>query len=471
MKPALNEFSGEDGLFRYLDPLNGQYTPLVELPEAVNPYLRDYNIHVHAKLLSALPMGNIKSLPAYFMLAKGNANGKAKKIIESSSGNTAASLGIWAKHFGFESVHAFISHEITEGKLKLLQLFDVKPIVNQEPICPSENDITSGIFKARQKGAEDGWYNPDQYANPANIEAHYEVTGRQVWEQTEGRIDYFCAGMGTTGTLIGCGRYLKERKPEVKVIGVVRAPNNPIPGPRTRKLLEDVSFDWSASCDEVIEIGTRDAYEWSLKMVRHGLMVGPSSGMNLAGLYAFIAQQTESGNFVKGQKPVHLAFPCCDLPFLYMDEYFSCLPAQAFPEIENRHLLPSGPAEAQTAHPQVKHVQPGELAAILAGDMEDCLVVDVRSRASYADYSLPHAINIPQDEFISNAEIFSKLYADRRVYFICNMGRTSALVAEYAVAKRMNAHSLEGGLMEWSRLGLPRLKPSQCSACGETKAA
>ena len=249
----LNRFQGTDALFDYLNPQNGSITPMIELPESLNPY-KDYNIHIHAKMLSALPLGNVKSIPAFQLLADAGQSGK-KNIIESSSGNTVASMGVLAPYFGFDETHAFVSHEVTKGKLQLLRLFNVTPIVNHEPICPSESDMESGIHKARLKGSEADWYNPDQYANPANLRAHYNITGPEIWTQTEGRIDYFCAGLGTTGTLVGSSRYLKEKNPLIKSIGVVRAPNNPVPGPRTKNLLKDISFAWQEACDDVIEIG------------------------------------------------------------------------------------------------------------------------------------------------------------------------------------------------------------------------
>ena len=433
---------------------------MIELPETLNPFRKDYNIRIHVKMLSALPLGNVKSITAFHMLQESSSD--KTKIIESSSGNTAASLGVLGQYFGFNETQAYVSHEVSSGKLKMLQLFNVKPLVNKEPICPSEGDITNGIHKARKKGLQSDWFNPDQYANPNNLDAHYQITGPQIWDQAEGIIDYFCTGLGTTGTMVGTSRFLKEQNPNVQIIGIVRSPNNPIPGPRTENLLEDISFPWNAHCDGLVEIGTVKAYEMSLKMIRLGLLAGPSSGMNLAGVQQFIQTKIDQGDFQKNQQEMNFVLPCCDQPFPYMDDYFKILPKESFPAIENQHLL-------QFVENKIKAVKQKETVSIssmalaeLTSNEED-KIVDIRSRQQFQHAHIPNAVNIPMDEFISEIENYSEIYEGKKLYFVCDFGKKSAALCRIAAGRNFNAVSLEGGFSEWSELDLPRIKDLSCT--------
>ena len=174
-------YLGADGLKGYLSPARDEYVPLVELPSALNQYLDSHNIHISLKLMNTLPLGNVKSLPAYNLL---NSTGVAgKNIVESSSGNTVFSMGLLAPLFGANSVHAIASGNVSNGKLKLLQLANVNVELRDGPICPDASDPTSTIAVARAQGVRDGWVNPGQYDNDANPQAHQEITGPQLYDQ------------------------------------------------------------------------------------------------------------------------------------------------------------------------------------------------------------------------------------------------------------------------------------------------
>lgn len=143
-----NTFKGEQGLYNYLNPEN-TLTPLVELPPSLNPFYND-GVRISLKMMSTTPLANIKSLPAWNMLFKASESGSLKDIdtlIENSSGNTVYSLGILGRIFGIPVTKAVVSHQISKGKLKLLQFFGIQSIINEEPICPDPSDPTSGIFK------------------------------------------------------------------------------------------------------------------------------------------------------------------------------------------------------------------------------------------------------------------------------------------------------------------------------------
>ena len=141
-----NVFSGPSAMKDFLDP-RSTVTPLIELPESLNPLVKD-NTHIFAKRMDLLPLGNVKSLPAFQMLQAAQLDG-IHTLIENSSGNTVASLAILGRLFGVPQTKALVSNEVSRGKLALLRLFGVEVIVKDEPICPDPNDPESGIYQAK----------------------------------------------------------------------------------------------------------------------------------------------------------------------------------------------------------------------------------------------------------------------------------------------------------------------------------
>lgn len=462
-------FTGENALFDFLNPKTGMMAPMVELPAHLNPYAATHNIRIHAKLLNMMPLGNVKSIPAFHMLDKADKK-DAEYLVENSSGNTVASMGILAPYFGFKDVHAYVSNEVTKGKLQLLQLCNVTPIVNQEPICPSEHDTESGIHKARIQGRDPEWFNPDQYANPDNIDAHYTITGPQLWQQRGGAIDYFCAGMGTTGTLIGSARYLKEQHPDLQVVGIVRAPNNPVPGPRTKNLLKDISFNWQEICDHLIECNTHESFATSLNMMRAGLFAGPSSGMALAGTLHFIQQMIDDGHFTIGQREINIVFPCCDQPYPYMDDYFAMLPASYFPPIHNAELLSiatpdminSSAADLSQQHETSEIEAEILFEKLQQADTHPITLIDIRSKQDFDHFHIEQAINMPRDEFIAALPTWHADHPDQDMYVICYMGRSSLDACAKARSHGIQAISVKGGMMTWSEKNFPRIRHENC---------
>ncbi len=154
----LNVFKGKRAILDYLNPESESYTPLVEIPEDLNPFYND-GVRIYAKLLNTLPLTNVKSIPAYNMLSEMKKRGQldgVHTIIENSSGNTVLSLAVIGRLLGIPTTKALVSNEILFGKLQMLQLFGVEIIVNKEPICPDPDDKTSGIYKAKKMGKKRG---------------------------------------------------------------------------------------------------------------------------------------------------------------------------------------------------------------------------------------------------------------------------------------------------------------------------
>ena len=418
-KNNLNVFSGTDAIRDFLNPDYSPPLPLIEIPKELNPFFDD-GVHIFAKCMNFLPLGNVKSLPAYNMLLEAeqkNRLARVENLIENSSGNTVFSLAVIGRLFGIPTTKAIVSHEVTWGKLQLLRLFGTEIFVNEEPICPDPNDKTSGIYLAKQIAKNEGWFNPGQYDNEANPRAHEKWTGPQIWKQTGGRISIFCAGLGTTGTMTGTSRYLKSRSAAITTLGVARKPNNPVPGVRTPNLLKEIAFDWKDSVDEVMEIGTKESFEYSLLLCRAGLMAGPSSGFALAGLIDFIRGEKESGRLhdLKNKSGEVIAvFICPDGPLPYLEEYFEYLDESRFPKIENEYLLMHKPdnkrkkksvaesvneIKAEDAYTMAYPVSQKALWRAVNEEKEipldaGVLIVDVRTDQEFEHFHLPGSRHI-----------------------------------------------------------------------------
>jgi len=460
-------YHGTTAVADYLRPASDRYIPLVELPERLNPYLSEYDLHIDAKLMSTLPLGNVKSLPAWHMLEEvGDVSGK--RLVEASSGNTVMSLGLLGRHFGATSVLAVASPDVSDGKLMLLRLAGVSVKLVEDSICPNPNDPNGAIMTARRDGNESGSVNLGQYDNEANPRAHEEITGPQLYEQLGDTLGMFCAGLGTTGTLLGTARYLKRRLGHVRVAGVVRAPNNVIPGVRTGNGLAEVSFSWDKLLTEPLEeVNREEAYRYSLSMIREGLLVGPSSGFALAGTLRHLARLKRTGE-IEQLRGKHVVFVCPDLPFPYAQEYEKVLDPKLFPPVQNTHLRERSGSHA--ASPSlVPEVDVDEVlslydtASLEAESMlvRDAVFIDVREPGEFNDHHLPDSTNVP----LSSLPSWLKTWPDndtRKVIFICRSGNRSAKATYLARQMYVNACNMKGGTTAWSAQDYPRIKAPSC---------
>ncbi|MFX0080553.1 MAG: PLP-dependent cysteine synthase family protein [Candidatus Hodarchaeota archaeon] len=260
-------------------------SPLVKLNERINPNV-DFPIYI--KLERYNPFGSIKDRIAYFML-KDITFKEGQIIIEPSSGNTGIALASLANARGIQ-IEIAVPSRIPEEKKILLKLLGIKELWEADDnLCPKfPNEGARGVVNGilTSKGGE-RYFNPNQYANDLNVEAHYRTTGPEIWEQTNGEIDYFFAATGTCGTITGVGKYLKEKKPSVKIIGV--EPSNTIHNIPGLKRITDLDeklipkiLDKSV-IDEILDVSDDNAYQTGIQLARkNGILVGPSTGAILA---------------------------------------------------------------------------------------------------------------------------------------------------------------------------------------------
>lgn len=270
-------------------------TPLVRL----NHVASDIPGEVFAKLEFLNPMGSSKDRIARYMIEKAEKEGKIKKgdlIIENSSGNTAMGLALIAIQKGYR-LKVIVRDRISREKLDQLKALGVEIHMVDSSLPPespySYNNITP--LMARETP---NCYFPDQHNNRDNNEAHYRGTGPEIWEQMQGRIDYFVAGIGTGGTVGGTARYLKEKDPKIRVIAVdpvgsvfydhFQHHENVRSGPY---LLEGLGDEFLIRCadfsviDEMVQVTDREAFMTARELaLREGILAGGSSGAALWGV-------------------------------------------------------------------------------------------------------------------------------------------------------------------------------------------
>lgn len=455
-----NFFKGDDGLYEYLQPKKDKMIPLVELPESLNPFLK-YDIHIAAKLMNTLPLMNVKSLPAWNMLdGINNHDHEDLCIVESSSGNTVVSMGLLKDHFGIKKVKAIASTSVSDDKLAFLRLAGLDIECVESPICPDPRDPNGPINIAKKQGENKGWTNPNQYNNILNPAIHYEVTGPQIESQVGKDLAFFSAGLGTTGTFTGTVSYLLSKYPDLNVIGAVRKPNNPIPGVRTRSQLAEIDFNWQEHIkkDDVFKISEKKSYLNSLKMIRKGLLVGPSSGFALSALLEKLHIMEKTGEIMK-YKGKYAVFVCPDSPLLYVNDYEKILEPEYFGETTGIDLRQKNKIDTQVnLNNDFNEITADELLDKMNEGVFE--IVDVRNKEEFAEYHLEGSINVPLYSLESR---LNELNTEKTTVFVCNRGVTSGRACIVAHdAGFSNVISLEGGMINWSSLDYPRYKNGTC---------
>lgn len=268
-------------------------TPLVELVNLNN----NPRVKILCKLEGCNPGGSVKDRPALYMITKAEERGeltKDKIILEPTSGNTGIAIAMIGAAKGYRVDLCMPECVSTERRLIL------EGLGSNVFLTPAKENIDGAIKRAHRLMEEEPekYYMPNQYENKDNVLAHFETTGPEIFRQTNGEIDYFVAGMGTTGTLMGTGSYLKSVKPDVRIVGVEPVMGHTIQGLKnmTESIVPGI-FNPS-ELDEKIMIDDGEAFETTRLLAHHeGIFVGTSSGAAVA-VALQIAKRIDHGNIV-----------------------------------------------------------------------------------------------------------------------------------------------------------------------------
>jgi len=256
-------------------------TPMVRIGERFNPHA-DFELLV--KLEGMNPFGSIKDRTAWFML-NGLQLSEDQSLVEPSAGNTGIALAALANAQG-TPIEIAVPDGAPEEKKALLKFLGAELIEVEDELCPIyPSEGARGVVKSMVESAAYGgkYVSPNQYESDLNVAAHYHTTGPEIWRQTGGRLDYFFAGIGTGGTITGVGRYLKERNPDIKIIGVEPAlRHHKLSGLKRVTGLPEEHFPTildRSVIDEFISVTDEAAFTAGIKVARSdGVMVGPTTG-------------------------------------------------------------------------------------------------------------------------------------------------------------------------------------------------
>jgi cystathionine beta-synthase len=314
---------------------------------------------VAVKLESLNPGGSVKDRVGMAMVSEAERRGLLRPggtIIEATAGNTGVGLAMVAAVRGYRCIFV-LPDKMSAEKISLLKAYGAEVVITATNVPPDSPDSYNGVAERLAQEIPGAW-RPNQFTNLANPDIHYHTTGPEIWEQTEGRITAFVTGVGTGGTISGVARYLKERKPDVKIVGAdpegsVLSGGSPRPW-KVEGIGEDFvpkTFN-SQLVDEWIRIGDAESFRVARDLARReGILAGGSSGTNVAAALRYARRLTPNDLVVA---------LVCDTGRNYLSKFFDddwLAANHLLPQEQPRHsvgdlLQMRGPRQLVTVHPE-----------------------------------------------------------------------------------------------------------------------
>jgi cystathionine beta-synthase len=272
-------------------------TPLVRL----NKLARGVPSEIYVKVEYLNPGGSVKDRIGVAMVEAAEKEGKLKPggtIVEATAGNTGVGLALAAAVKGYKAIF-IMPDKMSQDKVNLLKAYGANVIITRTDVPPDSPESYNGVAD-RLAAETPGAFRPNQFENPDNPQAHYLTTGPEIWEDSGGRVQVFVAGMGTGGTISGAGRYLKEKNPDIVVVGAdpegsILSGDTPRPY-KVEGIGEDFipkTFDRRV-VDEMVRVSDNDSFNTARRLAREeGLLVGGSSGTALFAALEYAQRLTE----------------------------------------------------------------------------------------------------------------------------------------------------------------------------------
>jgi S-sulfo-L-cysteine synthase (O-acetyl-L-serine-dependent) len=265
-------------------------TPLVKLTS-----LSREDVVIYGKLEGHNPGGSVKDRAAWNMIRGAQARGEltpGSKLIEATSGNTGIALAMLARAQGID-IELVMPENSTAERVQTMRAYGATVT-----LTAAEKTIEGSIDYARNKVAQEGYVMLNQFANPDNYRAHYQTTGPEIWRDTAGQVTHFVSSMGTTGTIMGTSRYLKEQNRQVQIVGVQPTEGSSIPGIRRWSPEYLPAIFEPERVDQVIDVSQEEAVDMARKLARdEGVFAGMSSGGSATAAHK-LAQTLERGFIV-----------------------------------------------------------------------------------------------------------------------------------------------------------------------------
>ncbi len=344
-------------------------TPLIRLDKIAKGTLAT----LYGKAEHLNPCGSVKDRIGLAMVDAAEKSGQLKPggtIIEATGGNTGAALAMVAAYRGYRSVFT-MPDKMSQEKVRFLKSFGAEVVITPSAVPPDSADYYLNVAKRIHEETPNSIY-ANQFFNPANPEIHYQITGKEIWEQTEGKIDYFVAGMGTGGTISGIGRYLKEQNPDVQIIAadpigsiikdyfytkrVIEARPWKVEGIGEDMIPPNHHYQY---IDDVVQVPDKTSFQLARQLARvEGIFVGGSAG-TILGAALSVARQLKEAKV--------MVVVLCDSGDRYLSKFHSDEWMK-----ENRFWDEPGPEKAQvdlvltrksTRVPSLVHVGPDTLVS------------------------------------------------------------------------------------------------------------
>ena len=431
-------------LYKSVTELIGN-TPLIEISKEITKLK---NINVYAKCELYNPFGSLKDRAGYAMLKDEIQKLKENKmtVIESSSGNTAKALQIICSMNGipFKTVTNRIKIPETKEILKVAGAeIEELPGLSECPDPTDPNDPVAYIERIVSENPNK-YYHTNQYTNLKNPKAHYEHTGKEIYDDL-GKVDYFFGTLGTTGSSRGTIEYLLEKNKNLKKIGIIAEKGDTIPGIRNKDEMYEVGIFNKSLYDEIVSVNSDEAVEEMLVLNRKcGILGGPTSGAAFKGTLKYLREIDD-----KLKEPANAVFIACDRMEWYMSYIKKRRPEIFDSEIKRETIRTL--TEEDMKYAKTININNAEEWI----EKNNPIIIDLRGNLAYKNGHIANAINITDiffEDLVDNGTPFSK---ENSVLLVCSIGDKSKKFSSLLNKKGMNVYSIENGMTAWRENSLP----------------